>query len=146
MNWFDNKIIFILAVIVIVGLFIYNLIVGNKGTYMDHSRLLWTEAMNELGRPFGIKGSPFGTRPSDTTLDSENKSTKSRESSGETECRRAAEKLTGKAFPKKRPDFLRNGVTGANLEIDCFCEELKIGIEYNGAQQFRYTHYFHSSK
>ena len=54
--------------------------------------------------------------------------------------------LTGKSFPKKRPNFLRNNVTDMNLEIDCFCEELGLGIEYNGKQHYHYTPHFHASK
>lgn len=68
------------------------------------------------------------------------------ESKGETECRRVARLLTGKPFPKKRPHFLRNTVTDMNLEIDCFCDELGVGVEYNGKQHYQYVPYFHNSK
>lgn len=107
---------------------------GSKGSYMDHTQLLWNEALNTLGIiPVGY--------PAEHPKVSNN-----RESSGEMECRRVAEMLTGKPFPKRRPDFLRNHVTGANLEIDCYCEDLKIGIEYNGKQHYQYIPYFHASK
>lgn len=103
---------------------------GSKGTYMDHSQLLWNEVVNTLKSPF------VGEKPQYSP----------RESSGEIECRRVAELLTGKPFPKQRPDFLKNSITSANLEIDCYCDELKLGIEYNGEQHYRYIPYFHSSK
>lgn len=125
-----NKYVFILAIVILAVIFLYNVITGNKGTYMDHSNLLWTEALKTL--PLPLLPSP----PTKVTT----------ESSGEAECRRVAEMITGKKFPKKRPDFLRNSVTAANLEIDCYCDELKIGIEYNGSQHYNYTPYFHSSK
>lgn len=105
---------------------------------MDHTRFLWNEALNTLGlQPPEPPAWP-------TAWPSASKG--HRESSGESECRRVAEMLTGKSFPKRRPNFLRNSITDANLEIDCYCDELKIGIEYNGRQHYQYVPHFHSSK
>ena len=39
---------------------------------------------------------------------------------------------------KVRPAWLINSVTGARLEIDAYCEELEIGVEYNGIQHYVY--------
>lgn len=63
-------------------------------------------------------------------------------------CRKVLETYFNKSFPKARPDFLRNPVTGNNfnLEIDCYNDELKLGLEYNGAQHYKYIPYFHRSK
>jgi hypothetical protein len=40
---------------------------------------------------------------------------------------------------------LRNPVTGNNfnLEIDCYNPNLKLGVEYNGVQHYKYVPYFH---
>lgn len=72
----------------------------------------------------------------------------SKESSGERECRSALESIFGKKFNKIRPDFLRNTVTDGNnnLELDCFCPELKLAVEYNGAQHYKFIPYFHKNK
>lgn len=132
MRFLYNKYGFILALVVISLVFLYNIFTGSKGSYMDHSKLIIGEALKEL-----------------TTIpggNSANDKRKSFESRGETECRRVAELLTGMPFPKKRPHFLRNTVTDMNLEIDCFCDELKLGIEYNGRQHYHFTPYFHTSK
>jgi hypothetical protein len=69
------------------------------------------------------------------------------ESKGETECRRVLQLMFNKPFVKARPDFLRNEVTGNNfnLELDCFNEELKLAVEYNGVQHYKYTPYFHKN-
>jgi hypothetical protein len=67
-------------------------------------------------------------------------------SKGEMKCKEVIEKLTGKSFEKKRPEFLRNRVTDSNLELDCYNEELRLGVEYNGRQHYEYVPYFHSSK
>lgn len=67
------------------------------------------------------------------------------ESKGETLCRSLANKIFGKPFDKIRPDFLKNNVTGANLELDIFNEEIKVAIEYNGEQHYKYIPFFHKN-
>jgi len=74
-----------------------------------------------------------------------------KESKGEIECRRVVEEIFKRRFPKVRPSFLENPVTSTeqdvnNLEIDCYNDELKIGIEYNGIQHYRYIPYFHRTR
>jgi len=70
------------------------------------------------------------------------------DSKGETECRRVLSKIFNKPFLKCRPDFLRNPVTGNsfNLEIDCFEESMKLGVEYQGRQHYEYIEFFHKNK
>lgn len=70
------------------------------------------------------------------------------ESTGEAVCRNVLEKMLGKPFPKARPDFLRNPVTGGyfNLELDCYNPELRLAVEYSGIQHYKYTPYFHKNK
>jgi hypothetical protein len=70
------------------------------------------------------------------------------ESKGEAECRRVLQELFKRSFPKARPDFLRNPVTGGNfnLELDCFCRELRLAVEYSGQQHYKYVPYFHKNK
>ncbi|QIH04927.1 Uyr/REP helicase [Dasineura jujubifolia toursvirus 2a] len=68
------------------------------------------------------------------------------ESVGERICRDHIEKRFGKRFNKSRPDFLKNPITNTNLEIDCFSEELKLGIEYNGKQHYEFVPRFHKNK
>lgn len=67
------------------------------------------------------------------------------ESKGETLCRHVAEKIFQKPFTKIRPDFLKNNVTKHNLELDIFNEELKVAIEYNGQQHYKYIPFFHKN-
>ena len=55
------------------------------------------------------------------------------ESEGEWISRKTLEHMFERQFFNVRPDFLRNPETGRNLEIDCYCAELKFGVEYNGA-------------
>lgn len=67
------------------------------------------------------------------------------ESKGERECRRVMEMLYNKQFPKVRPQFLRNPETGYLLELDCYCEELKLAVEYNGSQHYIWPNYTNQS-
>jgi hypothetical protein len=71
------------------------------------------------------------------------KSTSLSESRGEIECRKFLETVFQMPFPKARPDFLKNPVTGNNLEIDCFNPTLRLGVEYNGQQHYSYNSFFH---
>jgi hypothetical protein len=68
-----------------------------------------------------------------------------KDSYGEIECRRVLEDIFKKPFPKCRPNFLKNQVTGGkyNLELDCFNEELRLAVEYDGIAHHKYTPYFH---
>jgi hypothetical protein len=50
----------------------------------------------------------------------------------------------GVSFPKCRPEWLRNPLTGHTLELDGFNEELLIAFEYNGKQHYEYIEHFHS--
>ena len=67
-------------------------------------------------------------------------------SSGETECRRVMETLFGRPFPTCRPDFLNNSVSFRNLELDCYNDDLKLAVEYQGQQHYKYTPHFHRNK
>jgi hypothetical protein len=71
-----------------------------------------------------------------------------RESKGEIECRRVLEKLFRKPFSKERPNILQNPVTGGdnNLELDCYNDELKLAVEYNGIQHYKQIPYFHKTR
>ena len=58
-------------------------------------------------------------------------------SKGEQKCKETLEKIYGKEFLCVRPDFLRNPETNRKLELDCYNEELKLAVEYNGIQHYK---------
>lgn len=107
--------------------FIYRKITGKKGTW---SRSYYYPGQGEVHSPLIPRRSP------------------PKESSGESECRRVLQYFFKKPFNNQRPDFLRNPVTGGNfnLELDCYDSELKLAVEYNGAQHYKYIPYFHKNK
>lgn len=65
-------------------------------------------------------------------------------SRGEEACRVHMEKRFGVPFAKARPSFMRNPVTGENLELDVYNEELAIAVEYNGRQHYEFNSHFHN--
>lgn len=56
-------------------------------------------------------------------------------------CCQILEDIYKKPFTSFRPSFLKNPETGYNLEIDCYNDELKIGLEYQGSQHYIYPNY-----
>jgi hypothetical protein len=82
------------------------------------------------------------TRP---TASSSQASSKGGSSKGERKCKEFVEFITGKRFDKIRPDFLTNPVTGHALELDMYNEELRLAIEYNGAQHYRFNAMMHQN-
>jgi hypothetical protein len=58
-------------------------------------------------------------------------------------CRLILEILTGMKFVStRRLEWLINPITKRRLEIDCYCDELKLGVEYNGIQHYKNTNRF----
>lgn len=64
--------------------------------------------------------------------------------SGVTEriCINIAEKLFGHKFTKHRPKWLVND-RGNQMELDGYCEELGVAIEYHGGQHYNFSPRFH---
>ena len=60
-------------------------------------------------------------------------------------CNIILEYLFDKKFVKYRPDWLINK-DGNKMELDMHNEELKLALEYNGIQHYRYIDYYHKTK
>lgn len=65
------------------------------------------------------------------------------ESKGEAICRQTLQEIFNAPFPKVRPDFLFNSVTGENLEFDMYNKDYKLAVEYNGQQHYKYNSFMH---
>lgn len=137
----DFEIFVGISILFIVALIIYNKIKGYNGS---RNKMKMSDVYNTVFRNSTITSS----RPTHTF----NRRGPPQESKGEKECRRVMEKIFKKPFPKIRPNFLRNTVTSGeengdiNLEIDCYNDELKIGVEYSGIQHYKYSPFFHKNK
>jgi hypothetical protein len=62
----------------------------------------------------------------------------------EPRCRIWFERFFQRLFPKIRPKWLLNH-TGHRLELDGYCEELKLAFEYNGIQHYEHRKKFHKT-
>lgn len=62
-------------------------------------------------------------------------------SRGERLCRQTLERIYGAPFISIRPIWLTNPETGEPLELDCYNEELKIALEYNGEQHYKWPNF-----
>lgn len=60
---------------------------------------------------------------------------------GEKFCRFCLEQMIGKEAPKVRPGWLVNSRNN-KMELDCYCEELGLALEYQGEQHFRVVDVF----
>ncbi len=119
--------LFLLAIASIIFILIYAILrVGKKGSYDENRYAIIT--------------------PKTTALSHKQHHHK-KDSTGETICRSYLENRFGCSFDKARPDFLKNPVMGGyNLELDCFNPRLRIAVEYNGAQHYKFIPYFHRNK
>ena len=146
-QWFIKTIdrytvqIIIFCVFVLVVYAFFNFFTRKKGSYTDYDETIKKlielpfnpNQFTDLKNP-DIEDRQFSKGPNEF------------QSKGEKECKRSVEEITQKPFDKCRPDFLKNEVTGKNLELDCYNEELKIAIEYNGIQHYEYTPIFHKTR
>jgi len=69
----------------------------------------------------------------------------------EEKCRKIFENIYGCEFKKIRPPWLKNPLTGKNLELDGFNPDIPtrlgkgVAFECDGQQHFEYVKYFHKS-
>jgi len=64
-------------------------------------------------------------------------------SKGEEICRNTLQEIFKQPFPKCRPDFLFNSVTGEKLELDMYNKHYGLAVEYNGQQHYKYNAFMH---
>jgi hypothetical protein len=64
----------------------------------------------------------------------------------EERCRRIFKALLKKEFKSIRPNWLRYPLTGKNLELDGYNEELKVGFEYQGQQHYKFCKHVHATQ
>lgn len=123
-NEYTFEIIIILCLLFFVTYGIYNKLRGSQGT--------WSKYYYHLDPK--IEDKPVIRRQ--------------RDSKGELECRRVLNHIFNKPFNKCRPNFLNNPVTGGsfNMELDCYDDNLRLGVEYDGIQHAKYTRFFHKNK
>jgi hypothetical protein len=61
-------------------------------------------------------------------------------------CRKTFRELFDQEFPSLFPEWLRRPDTGSRLQLDGYCESLKIAFEHNGLQHYEVCDFFHMSE
>lgn len=54
---------------------------------------------------------------------------------------RVLEEIYEVPFEKVRPEFLKNPITKRNLELDCYNQDLRIALEYQGPQHYEWPNF-----
>lgn len=126
------EIVAILSFLVIIILCIYNLIFKKeKGTYSKF-KLPYSLENNNIHKNIHNNIEYMEHTPNDSKLELQSKF--------------ILENIFKKPFYKIRPDFLKNDVTGYNLEIDLYNDDLKLAVEVQGDQHYKFTPFFHRNK
>jgi len=130
-NGFETLAIVCLVIILI--LCVYNVIFKSKGTYSDIALLKFKNNGGNGSNGGNMRNMEYMEHtPNDSRL--------------ELQTKFHLENIFKMKFYKIRPDFLRNEVTGHNLEIDLYNDDLKLGIEVQGDQHYKFTPFFHRNK
>lgn len=123
----------------IIILFILWIFFSNRET--SSSSTTFNDAVHKMFEPVSTPpSSPVSTSPSFP-----NETPSKISSKGETKCREILERITGEKFDNVRPSWLVNPVTGQSLELDCYNEKLKLAVEYNGIQHYKFNKYMHQN-
>lgn len=121
-----------LSVVLILVLYVHNWYTDAQGTYNtvrpipDSSSSSSSSSSDDLTTPF----QPHTANDSRLELQS----------------KYILEEVFRRPFYKIRPNFLRNEVTGFNLEIDLYNDDLKLAVEVQGDQHYKYNKFFHRNK
>jgi hypothetical protein len=137
---------FALVILFLISFSIFNVLTNRQGTWSN--KFFYIPTSTAAAKLLSQKG----TNRKNATQNIESKQLQpsltppnKKDSYGEIECRRVLEDIFKRPFPKCRPNFLKNQVTGGkyNLELDCFNEDLRLAVEYDGIAHHKYVPYFH---
>ncbi len=132
--WHEHgfNILLVLAVVFLLGMWLLSK--KGSGTY-------------SVQPPISLTPAPPQLRMASTPPQTQSSGNNGKESTLERRCRQSLQEIFGRPFDKARPDFLRNPVTkNFNLELDCFDAQLKLAVEAQGIQHYKYVPYFHKNK
>jgi len=116
----------LLCILIIIILCIYNFLFKTNGTYNEIPFLKKRGEHNNLELEY------MQHTPNDSKL--------------ELQTKFLIENIFNVPFYKVRPHFLRNEVTGYNLELDLYNDDLKLAIEVQGDQHYKFIPFFHRNK
>ena len=133
----------ILLIFAVISFLIYYFFYSDKNTGSYNTDFfydpLFINKNNNLSEKFNnLKPSPQYKRSKPRTPPKMSK--------GESICKAYLQRRFNKPFTNQRPKYMFNSVTGKALELDCYNEELRLAVEYNGKQHYEYVKFFHKSR
>ncbi len=135
------EIVGMLSFLLIIILCIYNLIFKKeKGTFSNFKN----PKISNISNMINIFNE--NNKENDKKIDFEYMQHTPNDSRLELRSKFILEDIFKKPFYKIRPDFLRNDVTGCNLEIDLYNDDLKLAVEVQGDQHYKFIPFFHRNK
>ena len=67
-------------------------------------------------------------------------------SKGQQCCKDTMIRIYGVPFESFRPNWLKNPETNRNMELDCYNDNLKIAVEYNGIQHYTWPNFTNQTR
>lgn len=143
--WNYNKYYFMLIGSAIFLLLVYIVKKLSNQAYKQTAKRL--KYLNSLYKEYGISSFDdlFSTGEDTPEIVVKKRRMMPEVSKGELACKTYLENRFGLEFKKVRPNLLKNNVTGNNLELDLYNEELNLAVEYNGKQHYKYCPGVHKS-
>lgn len=118
---------------------------GNKYDYTNSNLINFSTKIKivclSCKEKYGVSKSYFYKRPTDHIAGNQGcpKCSKGKSEKLFGEC--LHEVIPSLKFKKVRPKFLRVG--SSSLELDYYCDKLKLAFEINGAQHYEFSSFFH---
>ena len=128
-NEYGLEFLFCISLLIIIILGCYNYITNKNGTYSNYKS---SNISNISKNAYPTDMEYMEHTPNDSKL--------------ELQAKFILENIFKQPFVKVRPDFLRNDVTGYNLELDLYNHNLKLAVEINGDQHYKFIPFFHRNK
>ncbi len=134
-----NKDIFVIGVYIVI--FLIAIYIGYNSSNSDIKGIInkYEEAISEYNERYSDSQEEFKI--------SERKQKGFKyQSKGEYKCQEVLENYFKKPFVNVRPKWLKNPETMKCLELDCYNEEVKVALEYNGIQHYKFPNGISKSK
>lgn len=129
----------------------------NEKIYFRKNGIITSESITELSSQSSyvkystpddevIDVTPFLPAQFTTSLTGDDWKDSRNRSKPESICKKTLQKIYGVKFSTVRPKWLRNPLTNRPMELDCYNDECKVAVEYNGVQHYKWPNFTRQTK